>query len=365
MDSEGYFLLNTGARIPGVGLGTWSATDGEGKKAVALALEVGYRSIDCAHLYGNEVEVGEALTEALQGKLPGLKREDLFVTSKLWFTSSTPKRVAQACKRSLKNLGLEYLDLFLVHWPLPAPLGDATDPPTLKQERLKQQLDVRATWGAMEDILASGMVKAIGVSNFSIQQIEELLSYAKVIPAVNQVELHPLWRQDALLQYCRGKGIHVSAHTPLGIPGVGRSPLNSVNSREEVEGWGANVPQGKGKSKSVHAPMLRHSILQEIADKYGKTSAQVILRWSLQRGTSVLPMSDRSDRIRSNRDVLSWALAAEDWEKVNSFVPQIQLIDESHSYLHGRHLSLMEEEGNAEGGSHVGSGVLEEVEEEG
>jgi alcohol dehydrogenase (NADP+) len=186
------FTLNTGARIPAVGLGTWQADGASCQAAVATALEVGYRHLDCAHLYGNETDVGQALSEALNGGVPGLKREDVFVTSKLWCTTNAPKRIGRAVEISLKNLGLQYLDLYLMHWPVFSPLGDATDPPSHRSEELMKPPPRRmeATWRAMEELVRKGLVRAIGLSNFNITQMEEILSYAKIVPAVNQVGLH-------------------------------------------------------------------------------------------------------------------------------------------------------------------------------
>jgi diketogulonate reductase-like aldo/keto reductase len=200
-----YFTLNTGARIPAVGLGTWQADGASCQAAVATALEVGYRHLDCAHLYGNETDVGQALSEALNGGVPGLKREDVFVTSKLWCTTNTPKRIGRAVEISLKNLGLQYLDLYLMHWPVFSPLGDATDPPSHRSEELMKPPPRRmeATWRAMEELVRKGLVRAIGLSNFNIAQMEEILSYAKIVPAVNQVGRH---HEENHLQEIRHSG---------------------------------------------------------------------------------------------------------------------------------------------------------------
>ncbi|GLJ34621.1 hypothetical protein SUGI_0696320 [Cryptomeria japonica] len=326
--SENCFVLNTGHKIPAVGLGTWQADGDICTEAVRTALEVGYRHLDCDHLYGNEVEVGQALSEALRG---GLKREDVFVTSKLWCTTNAPKRVETSVKVCLKNLELSYLDLYLVHWPLTFSFGDATDPPRKPGMELRQPSHrLKATWQAMECLVEKGLVNSIGVSNFSIQQIEELLSFAKIIPAVNQVELHPFWRQDDLVKFCQAKGIHVSAHTPLGVP-ASNLLSNECGSSGEDE---CETPRiAFRRCRSVHVPMIKTSVVANIAARLNKTPEQVILRWGLQRGTSVLPRSLRPERIKTNFDIFNWSLSEEDWKKINSLEPQLRLIDSGYSNI--------------------------------
>ena len=180
-----YFVLNTGAKIPAIGLGTWQSGGDLCVEAVKTALSVGYRHIDCAHLYGNEVEVGEALAEAFKGSL---KREDLFLTSKLYCTLNSINKIEKSVRVSLKNLGVSYLDLYLMHWPESSAFGDATDPPAHSSSEYRQFLNrLKSTWKAMEDLIQLGLVRAIGVSNFSLPQMEELLKFSKIIPAVNQV----------------------------------------------------------------------------------------------------------------------------------------------------------------------------------
>lgn len=180
-----YFVLNTGAKIPAIGLGTWQSGGDLCVEAVKTALSVGHRHIDCAHLYGNESEVGEALTEAFKGSL---KREDVFLTSKLYCTMNSLNKIENYVKVSLKNLGVSYLDLYLMHWPESSAFGDATDPPSKSGSEYRQFLNrLKKAWKAMEGLVELGLVRAIGVSNFSIQQIKELLKFAKIVPAVNQV----------------------------------------------------------------------------------------------------------------------------------------------------------------------------------
>ncbi|KAJ7526637.1 hypothetical protein O6H91_16G016000 [Diphasiastrum complanatum] len=334
MGSCTYFSLNSGTKIPAVGLGTWQTDGAVCRTAVKTALDLGYRHLDCDHLYGNEIEVGQALGEALKGGIMGLQREDVFVTSKFWCTTNAPQRVATSLDVSLKNLGLSYLDLYLVHWPDCSQFEDATDPPRkLGVDHRKHLYGLKVTWQAMEALVQNGKVHAIGVSNLSIAQIEEILLFAKIVPAVNQVELHPFWRQDELIKFCQSKGIHVSAHTPLGIPESSLASISGIESPEEIEVAPTSAPIFS-RSRSVHAPMLRTSAVAAIAERLGKTPAQIILRWGVQRGTSVLPRSRKPERIKSNFDILNWTLSEKDWRHINTMEPQLQLIDSSHSYLH-------------------------------
>ncbi|KAH8553565.1 NADP-dependent oxidoreductase domain-containing protein [Umbelopsis sp. PMI_123] len=257
--------LNTGAQIPLVGLGTWLAKENEVKNATEHAINYGYRHIDCAHVYRNEHEVGQALKNV---KVP---REQIFITSKVWNNSHRPDRVEKALDVTLKNLGVSYLDLYLIHWPVAFKPTEDLFPTTADGKvALDDGVTIADTWAAMEKLLDTGKVKAIGVSNFNIEKLEKLKTTAKIIPAVNQVELHPYLPQDDLLEYSQKNGIHLTAYSPLG---------NNL----------------AGAARVVDDPTV-----VKVAEKLGKTPAQVLISWAAQRGTSVIPKSVTPSRIESN-----------------------------------------------------------------
>lgn len=246
--------LNNGVSMPQLGFGVWQVPDDEAEKAVATALEAGYRSIDTAALYRNEEGTGRALAAS------GLPRDELFVTTKLWNDDQGYDPALRAFDRSLAKLGLDYVDLYLVHWPQPR--RDA----------------YRETWRALERIAAEGRARAIGVSNFQPAHLRRLIAGAEVVPAVNQVELHPQLAQSELR----------AVHAELGIATEAWSPLG----------------QGKG--------LLDEPAVAKVAARHGRTAAQVVLRWHLQLGNVVIPKSVTPSRIRENIDVFDFALTGED-----------------------------------------------------
>ncbi|KAE8445407.1 H/ACA snoRNP pseudouridylase subunit [Mollisiaceae sp. DMI_Dod_QoI] len=263
------FKLNTGAEIPALGLGTWQSDTGLVKKAVSYALSIGYKHIDAAYCYGNEDEVGAGLKEAFDS---GIKREDIFVTTKLWCTYHS--RVEQNLDMSLKSLGLDYVDLYLMHWPVAMnPNGNHEKFPKLPDgsRDLVTSWSHIQTWKLMEKLLATGKVKAIGVANYSVRYLEQLLPECTVIPAVNQIENHPSLPQQEIVDFCKAKGIHITAYSPLGSTG---------------------------------SPMMKEKAILEVAEKKGVTPASVLLSYHIARGSSVLAKSVTPERIKANMDIV-------------------------------------------------------------
>ena len=262
-------LFQNGDKLPAIGLGTWLSKKNEVYNAVMEAIRIGYRHIDCAYIYGNEKEIGFALQDAMKAGM--VKREELFITSKLWNSDHAPERVEMAISKSLTHLKLDYLDLYLIHWPVAFKSGheqvkDVSDLVSLEVTPLT------ATWQAMEKVQSKGLARHIGVSNFNIPKLELLMANARIKPELNQVELHPFFQQNELLTYCKSNRILVTAFSPLG-------------SRHMIQ--------------SEDGLMLQKNI-NSIASKHACTPAQVTLAWGMQRGTAVIPKSVHEERIQEN-----------------------------------------------------------------
>jgi methylglyoxal/glyoxal reductase len=249
--------LHNGVKMPWFGLGVYKVQEGEeALQSVKAAIKAGYRSIDTAALYQNEESVGQAIKEA------GVPREELFITTKVWNEDQRNDSVLEAFETSIQKLGLDYIDLYLIHWPV--------------KEKYKQ------TWKVLEQLYKDGRVRAIGVSNFKSHHIDDLMTVAEVKPMVNQVELHPLLSQPDLRDYCKKQEIQIEAWAPLG--------------------------QGR---------LLEHPVLKEIAAEHNKTTAQVILRWDLQSEIVTIPKSVKESRIIENADIFDFTLSPDNMEKIN------------------------------------------------
>lgn len=256
MNISSTIRLNNRVEMPALGLGVWQMAEGEEtENAINWALEAGYRHIDTAKLYGNERSVGKAVRET------GIAREEIFVTTKLWPTDFLAP--SAAFEKSLKRLGFEYIDLYLVHWPIP--------------------LMPKSVWRAMEKIYEQKLARAIGVSNYSVSDIEKLLSYTSVVPAVNQIKFSPFDFEKNVLEFCKSKDIVVTAYSPL--------------------------------TRGKH---LHDKIIEDMSQKYGKAPAQLLIRWALQHGTAVIPKSSHRERIRENANVFDFEIEPEDMTQLDT-----------------------------------------------
>jgi alcohol dehydrogenase (NADP+) len=278
-------------------------------EAVREAIRLGYRHIDCASVYGNEPEVGQAIRAAIDAG--EVSREQLWITSKLWSNAHGRVNVEPALRRTLADLQLDWLDLYLIHWPVPIRPGVAF--PSSAEDLLPPADDlIHATWEGMEAALEAGLTRHIGVSNFSSRKLHDLLAHGRLRPEVNQVELHPLLQQPALLADCTAKGIHITAYSPLG----------SMDRPAVV--------------KAADAPvLLENPVIGAIAAEHGCTPAQVLLAWHLQRGISTIPKSVTPARLRENLAAVSIELSEADQQRIAALDENIRLVDGSFWLLPG------------------------------
>lgn len=293
--------LRSGDQMPALGLGTWKADDST-YPAIREAIKIGYRHIDCALRYENEKEVGRAVKDAIEDG--EVDRRSIWLTSKLWNNAHLSQDVRPGLEESLHNLGVDYLDLYLIHWPV------ALKPNVIFPDKGSDFLSLDEaplidTWKVLEDCVEAGLCRNIGVSNFSIKKLMDLKKSARIEPACNQVELHPFLQQKKLLQYCLDEKIAVTAYSPLG-------------SKDRP----ARLHQANEPS------LLDHPVIHSIASTHDCTAAQVLIAWALQRGTSVIPKSANPKRLRENYNAQNIKLNEDD-------MIQIGKLDRHYRYIHG------------------------------
>lgn len=280
-----------GCEIPVLGLGTWKSKPGEVGQAVRDAIDIGYRHLDCALAYGNENEVGQAVREKISEGV--VKREDLFITSKLFNNYHKLESVEKGIRKTLDNLGLEYLDLYLIHWPVAHEDGNELFPKNSDGSIKLADIDYLETWRGMEIVHGKGLARNIGVSNFNSEQISRLLENCKIRPLINQVECHPYLTQQKLSKFCKDKNIIITAYCPLGSP-------------------------DRPRAKPEDPKLLDDKNLQKISQKHNKTPAQVVIRYQIDRGHVVIPKTVTKSRLLENFQVFDFKLSPEDISYINS-----------------------------------------------
>ena len=294
--------LNTGSAMPLVGLGLWKIGREVVADAVVEAIRAGYRHLDSACDYGNEKEVGIGIRRAIDEGL--CTREELWITSKLWNTFHAKEHVRPALERSLEDLGLDYLDLYLVHFPIALahvpfetryPPEWVHDPDAEVPTMRESNVPLEETWHAMEALVARELVHAVGVCNYNVALLRDLLNYARIPPAVLQVECHPYLTQERLLRFCREQDVAVTAYSPLGA--LSYVELDMAKAGEAV---------------------IAQEVVRRIAETHGRTPAQVVLRWGVQRGTSIIPKTSRPERLIENAALFDFSLEEEEMAAISA-----------------------------------------------
>ncbi|MGW8195585.1 MAG: aldo/keto reductase, partial [Desulforhopalus sp.] len=308
-DSMKFYPVTDTDTIPALGLGTWKSTSREVAQAVTNALEIGYRHIDCAPIYQNENDVGEALESALSAGSVG--REELWITSKLWNNAHAKKHVRPALEKTLRELRLDYLDLFLIHWPVHFRPGVVF--PRRPEDFLPPDaIPVMETWQEMERMVKKGLCRFIGVCNFNLARLKDLYSQAAIKPLMNQIELHPYLQQEPMLDYCRANNILLTAYSPLG-----------------------SADRPAALKKDNEPSLLDHQTITNIARNHNITPGQVLLSWGLARGTVVIPKSVNPARLAENFRAADIDLADSDIQAIAGLESNYRFVDGSFFQMPG------------------------------
>ncbi len=288
--------------MPMLGLGTWKSNDRDAYRSVREAIKIGYRHIDCASRYENEREIGEAISEAITAG--EVSREELWITSKLWNNAHLPQHVQPALEVTLSDLQIDYIDLYLVHWPI-ALRPDVIFPAKGDEFLSLEEIPLHDTWQAIEACQDKGLCRHIGVSNFNIPKIEDLIAKGSRMPECNQVESHPFFQQKPLFDYCRKKNIIFTAYSPLG-------------SQDRP-----------ARLKSDDEPLLlEHPVITAIADETNSTPGQILIAWALQRGTAVIPKSSNPIRLRQNYEANHLGLSPDQMKRIDA-------LERGYRYVNG------------------------------
>ena len=296
-------IYANGDHMPAFGLGTWKSAPGEVKKAIIEAIKLGYRHIDCAAIYQNENEVGEGLRECIKDGI--VTREDLRITSKLWTNAHKKEDVRPAIEKTLSDLKLSYIDLYLVHWPV-AFRKDITFPVNTEEYLSLGEVTLEETWSAMQKLQKEALTKHIGVSNFSITKLQRLVDLGNQKPEMNQIELHPYLQQQELIDFCKNNGIHVTAYSPLG----------SIDRPESMKKDGEPAP-------------LENKTIKRIAAVHEASPAQILIAWALQRGISVIPKSTNPKRLKENFEAQKIVLSESEMAQIAALDEHTRIIDGS------------------------------------